>query len=127
MASTRGDTSDKAGEAARVIGMGTAEQVPFVNTPLELAKASESTGGAGKALGKIAQTVAEPQLLQQAAAATDKDKSGQPVPRAPRGFREQMAMGIPGLRQTVPVKKPAGGGRSSADPTRALDHLMKLP
>jgi hypothetical protein len=127
MSSTKGGTADKMGEAARVAGLGTAEQVPFVNTPLALAKATENTGEMGKAAGKVAQTLTEPQLLQQAASHFDTDKAGQPVQRSPKGFTDQMKMGVPlfGLRQQVPVKAAKGGGRAN-DPMRAIDNLMRM-
>lgn len=107
---TQGQWTDKLGHGLTTAAIGTAEQVPFVEQPVQAAKALESDKQFGTFAGKMVQSVAEPGLLQEAAQRFDKTKGGQPVQRAPRGFRETLKMGVPGLRQQVPVKTERGGG-----------------
>jgi hypothetical protein len=57
------------------------------------------------ALGEHAKSLAVPQLVQEAAQATDKDAAGNVIKRAPVTVGQHVKTGIPILRQTVPKKK----------------------
>ena len=107
---TAGSWVDKAGHGALVSGAGTIENAPFLREVTDATRALRSDKDAGRFLGNAATSIAVPGIVQQAAAGMDTTKTGQPIPRNPRGFKEQVKMAIPGLRQQVPVKAGKGGG-----------------
>lgn len=92
------------GEAIRRIGVGMAEQVPFYGEAVRSSEATKSTESLGKFAGSRAAAYTEPRLLQELAAARDKDSQGKQIQRAPQGFGDVMKMGVPGLRQQVETK-----------------------
>lgn len=80
------------------------EEVPFIGEAMHLGDLKEAHGGE-KFLYNQARTFTEPQILQQLAKYFDKDKSGKPVKRQEKSLMDVLKGGIPGLRQTVPVKR----------------------
>ncbi len=90
-------------------GKGLAEQVPFYETPARFFTGQEGPRGVAEIAGQQVQGQI-PGFVQEAAKLTDKDKQGQPIPRQPQGgfaqrFGQTVEMGIPGLRQRVPVNE----------------------
>jgi hypothetical protein len=134
--------ADKLTQAATAAGKGGAAmvgQLPGLeNTASVVEAAAGKDRSAGKTLGNYVGGMALPGVSQQAAELMDPAKPQDPVwqrfnqPRMGAVAREEKTVGqtlkgkVPGLRQQVPTKKPAGAGRASADPMRAIDNLMKM-
>lgn len=109
MDQTRGKAStDRLGAAAYQSGMGLGEQVPFLDQPIRLGKATENAQGVGKKAGEIVSSIVVPQLIQQGARYLDKNSKGDTIKRHPRGFTDTMKQGIPLLRKQVPASKGSG-------------------
>jgi predicted nucleic acid-binding Zn-ribbon protein len=85
-----------AGALASLFGV--VSETPFVNEMTRVGNL-ESAEGRERYLGDLAKAQVEPQLLQQVAAATDSGPA-----RKPETFAQDLEMGIPGLRQNVPIK-----------------------
>jgi len=107
---------EMAGEAARVVGTGLAEHVPFFEEPIRAAKAMDSGAGIMKFLGELVRSRTIPPDVQRAATVYDPAqptsagekalqlpglKAPTPTKRYPKGFRQTMEMGIPGARKNV--------------------------
>jgi hypothetical protein len=90
------------GVMAGVLGL--TEEVPFVRSIVELAKAFD-TRERGRFFGQNIKEALVPRLLQDVAEHMDQDSEGQAVKRDPKSIGEYIETGVPGLRQTVPVKK----------------------
>jgi hypothetical protein len=101
--------SDAVIEGGIAAGKGLAEQVPFYETPARFFTGKEGARGVAELAGEQARGMI-PGFVQEAAKATDKDKEGEPIPRAPQGgfaqrFAQTVKMGVPGLRQQVPINE----------------------
>jgi hypothetical protein len=83
-------------------GLGLTEEVPFVREMLEVTKAY-NPNERGAFFGELGKSMIEPQALQWIAEKTDKNEYGQRVNRKPTNVVEHLEMGIPGLREKVPV------------------------
>lgn len=98
------NSSEEKGKLAGILAaaFGLAEGLP----PVRLAETVSELGDEKQrdyAMGSLIRT-AIPQGAQWAAKRFDeKDAEGNPVTRKPKGLLENLKMGIPGLRQTVPV------------------------
>lgn len=77
--------------------LGVAEQVPFVREATELAKAFNPRES-GAFWGEMGRSLLVPQIVQQVARWQDDDKK-----RKPKTVADRIKMGIPGLREEVPV------------------------
>lgn len=99
--------------------MGIAEETPFVNEMFR-ADALKNAKGRGEFLGELAKSNLEPAALQKLAEWTDRSRplaasdllTGEGTnKRAPETFGQELASGIPGLREDVPFKidKPLTG------------------
>lgn len=91
-------------EQSRRVAVGLAEQIPFFEEPVQALRATEGESALGKYAGDRARSLVEPLLLQQYAASQDTALRR----RVPRGFSDQMKMGIPGYREDVPTAKGKG-------------------
>jgi hypothetical protein len=80
------------------------EALPFVDAPAEFFKSIKDAHGVGDYAGKALSELTTPQIVKQVAKGTDP----QELPRKPSGFVEQMEVGIPGLRENVPLKAVKG-------------------
>jgi hypothetical protein len=100
----RGGTPSSLADIANGLG----EQTPGIEATKPIAQGLFGRENeAGKATGAYVRGLAEPQLLQQIAAHLDNDAR-----RKPRGFKDEMRMGVPGLRRDVPLRTDGhGGGR----------------
>src|SRR6202022_3965300 len=118
------DALSKVGNVAGGIGFGIAEQVPFYEELTTAGRAGESEGAFGRAAGAYVSTITEPGILQEATTGKvplqgllprplkgDVDDQGKTIARSPRGFREQIKMGVPVLRQQVPQRTQKRRGR----------------
>jgi len=83
--------------------LGLVEEVPFVRSMVELAKAFD-TRERGRFIGQNVKEAVVPRILQDAAEKMDQDAAGETVKRKPKSVTEYIETGIPGLRQNVPTK-----------------------
>ena len=83
--------------------LGLTEELPFVRTPIELAKVFDPKERA-YAEGELAKGFLVPQAVDFAARATDTKANGEPQKRKPATVIQHIETGIPGLRQTVPKR-----------------------
>jgi hypothetical protein len=110
----KGDEGGKTGaiaEGGLAATKGLAEEVPFYETPARWFTGKEGSRGVAEGAGELARGTI-PGFIQETAKYTDKDAQGNPIPRAPQGgfpsrFGQTIEMGVPGLRQRVPVKDKA--------------------
>lgn len=88
-------------------GVGLVEETPFVREMYEISKLL-TPSERKQALANLLSSRLNPQFVQTSAAYFDKNDNGKPINRKPTGFGQRLEMGIPGLRQQVPVnqKKP---------------------
>ena len=79
-------------------------EVPLVREQAEVARTFE--GGLNmNAVGGLAKSLAIPQFLQWFARQTDRrGLTGPTIDRKAKGFSQQLESGVPGLRQTLPIK-----------------------
>lgn len=91
------------GTEAAVLGL--IEETPFINEMLDTAKAFDPRQKDAY-FGELARSIAEPQLLQWLAKRSDRNAAGDVIPRKPTTFVQQLKMGVPGLRQQVPLRPP---------------------
>jgi hypothetical protein len=101
-------------------GKGVAGQAPFINELTSLTDSLENGDTLSGWAGRFVASRTEPQILQEIAKTTDKFQ-GQDVKRKPQGFADAMKMGVPVLRQTVPISKVFG-----ARPTKASNEVQRL-
>ena len=90
-------TMDGIGQAL----LGLSEAVPFIKTPVDLAKIYGNPSESEKAKGEFVKGLVVPALLDQASRWTDRDEQGNPIARDPKTVTEHIESGIPGLRQNV--------------------------
>lgn len=115
MDQTKGkDTGDRIGAAAYQSSMGMAEQVPFIDEPVRMARATESAKGIGVKAGEITSSVLVPQIVQAGARGQlpgqrftpfkgDVNAKGETIKRTPRGFRDTLRVATGIQRKQVPV------------------------
>lgn len=89
-------------------GLGLALREPLADEPGRIYSALKDAKERQYFLGELAKSTVEPMLLQNIAEFMDKAKD-----RKPETLKEHMEMGVPGLREKVPEKKPAKGTRPS--------------
>ena len=81
-------------------GLGLLEETPFIGQMTRVNDLFGAKSDRERYIGQMAESTIDPQLLIQIAAMTDKaDK------RYPKTIGQNIKMGIPGLRQTVPAHK----------------------
>ncbi len=97
-------------------GKGVTDQVPFVNELTKVTDSLENGDSLSGWAGRFVASRVEPQVIQEIAKTSDKD-----VKRKPRGFTDALKMGIPGLRQTVPIS-PVFGSKA----TKASSEVQRL-
>lgn len=83
--------------------LGLTEELPFVRTPIELAKVFDPKERT-YAEGELAKGFLIPQALDFVARETDTKANGDPQKRKPATVLQHIETGIPGLRQTVPKR-----------------------
>lgn len=93
------------GEGIWAGALGLAQHEPLIDQPARMAKIFDGKNERDYYLGELAKSTVDPAILDFAAKATDPEKA-----RKPGTILEHVKMGIPGLRETVPVKKESGGG-----------------
>lgn len=90
------------GEGLWAAGLGLLEETPFIGQMVRMDKMFEGSAARTQYLGELMKGTLVPQLLNQVAQTTD-TRFGQPVKRKPTTIWQHVEMGIPGLRQNVPV------------------------
>jgi hypothetical protein len=75
--------------------------IPYIDQPRRILNTMQYGRGVGEVVGNQVRSIVVPQVLQQGAAAQDPYK----VYRAPQNIVQDVELGIPGLRETVPEKK----------------------
>lgn len=90
---------EAAADAALQASVAVGRSLPFVQAAGDFGKAMTDSKSLGDYAGNIAAGF-EPQLLKQFAKWQDPEV----LPRKPSGLKEQLEVGIPGLRENVPVK-----------------------
>jgi hypothetical protein len=113
-----GDLTHAVGSAVS----GATEEVPFVDVPQRIGKAYEHKAGFRNLAGEIARSATIPPDVQRIAAMSDTAvpttktqkalqvlglKDVQAIKRKPEGFAQTYMMGVPGLRQKVPINETA--------------------
>lgn len=83
--------------------LGLVNESPLGRTVESVSQLSDPRS-ADYALGEHIKGLAVPQLANEAAQFSDKDKNGNLIKRSPKNIRQHVETGIPGLRQTVPKK-----------------------
>jgi hypothetical protein len=84
---------------------GLLDETPMAREIFDLDKLHEP-GGPGQYINAYAASLTTPQLVSWLAQRFDIDpRTGKPVKRAPQNLTQAVEMGIPGLRQNVPLKK----------------------
>lgn len=91
-----------AGAMAAAVGL--VQEIPFVRETTDFDKALNPYERGGWIGNQVKSTVV-PQAVSQAAEYFDKDAAGNPVKRKPGTVGEAIKSGIPGLRETVPIKR----------------------
>jgi hypothetical protein len=86
--------------------LGLTEEVPFVREQIEVAKAFDPRER-GAFFGELTKSIAVPQLVDWIARQADQTEAGNVMPRKPETTLQHIEMGIPGLRQNVPINYPA--------------------
>lgn len=114
------DKNRKEGDLRIPIGveaaaLGLIEDAPFAREMVATGEAFGTMGERTAFFSELAKSITEPQLIQWLAKERDKDITGQPTTRAPKTFAQHLEMGIPYLRQNVPVKKGWPGAANSTD------------
>lgn len=99
----RKGATEAAADAALRSSIAVGRTLPFVQAGERFGRGMRDSHSLGDYVGNIAAGF-EPQLLKQFAKANDDN----PLPRKPSGFLEQMEVGIPGLRERVPLKSVKG-------------------
>lgn len=120
-----GDYTHAAGEALQ----GSVEETPFLDVPQRIGKALENKSGVQKMAGEIARSAVVPPDVQRVAAVSDQIepttlgqkalqvaglRETKAVKRKPEGFVDTFKMGVPGLRQTIPISNVFGSQKSKA-------------
>jgi hypothetical protein len=95
------------GEGAYAGLLGLTEQVPFAKDDIEAMKMFNKYERDSYA-GRQVNALVNPQLEQWIAKHYDKDANGNAIQRDPKGVVQNVEVGIPGLRENVPVKVEKG-------------------
>ena len=83
--------------------LGLTEEVPFMRQTVEMSHAFIPSRR-GRYFGELLKSFTVPQAIQWLAGETDKDSRGEPIQRHPHNVGQYISEGIPGLRQTVPLR-----------------------
>lgn len=83
---------------------GVVRQVPFLNEYADAVASLRSGDEMSTQAGKWLAARVEPQIMQELARATDREETENKRRKA-KGFTEAMKLGIPGLRETVPINE----------------------
>lgn len=79
---------------------------PLVEGPKALVEAAHGGKSFQHWAGAMGRQYLEPGAMQYVARQQDLNAKGQPNPRKPQNFVQEMEMGVPGLRKKVPSKNP---------------------
>lgn len=90
------------GIVAASLGLG--ELTPFYRSAIDAVGIREPAQRQ-RIIGQRIQSQVVPGAIRWVATHTDKNEAGEPIERAPKTVMQNVEMGIPGLRQTVPRKK----------------------
>jgi hypothetical protein len=87
------------------VSRGLSEHIPFIETPARIFKARETPRGMDQFIGQSIKGAVVPALVDFAAKKFDdaKDANGDPLPRKAQGILDEVKLGIPGLREQVPI------------------------
>ena len=94
---------------------GVAQRLPFLDTPARMAEQTRTPEALGVFAGSLASSIAVPAAVQQVAKWTDREgneAADAGHARKPTTATEAVEMGIPGLREDVPL----GGAKKHAKP-----------
>ncbi len=92
-------------EAGLAAIVGLTDEVPFVKEMFDVSKIRNDKMLISEYLKSQAAGILTPELLKVIAQGVEWFNTGDIASRKPRGFGEELKMGIPGLRQQVPAKK----------------------
>lgn len=106
--------SDQRGLTAGAMAgaLGLASEVPFMNEMIRSGDL-QSPEGRDKYFGELAKAQVVPAVLDQYARHEDVNSRGEPIKRDAKTFTDVIKSGIPGLRETVPQKKPPAVHKTS--------------
>jgi hypothetical protein len=93
-------------EGVAAAALGLVDEVPFVREMEETGKVLDPRQR-DRALGQTAASIVTPAASTWTARQLDEDAQGEPIKRKPTGLTQQLEMGIPGLRQRVPIDEEA--------------------
>lgn len=99
------DKEKGAAASGHAVIRGIAEEIPFIKETTAIDSMLGETHEASKAIGDLARSTVVPQAVQNVARwTTEKDSYGHPVLRKPENLLDYIKLGIPGLREQVPLK-----------------------
>lgn len=94
-----------AGEQARQIATSAAENIPFIHEASAITQAGESGPKLQRMEGDEARSILIPAMIQQIAQWQDKNKADSAYYRKAENMKQELKLGIPGLREQVPLKR----------------------
>ena len=95
-----------AGNAGLSVAKGFGELTPYYSAPKDILRGTESYSSASDFLGGILRSFVIPPDVKNVAEHMDTDENGEPIKRSPKSMLQQITVGIPGLRENVPLKTP---------------------
>jgi hypothetical protein len=103
------DKNRKEGDLAIPIGveaasLGLVEETPFIREMVATGAAFDPNQR-NAFFAELTKSITEPQLMQWLAKQRDVDVAGQVVKRKPKTFGQHLEMGVPGLRENVPLAR----------------------
>lgn len=105
---------------------GLLEEAPGLESTVQIGKAMEDEGNAGKAIGAYTKGLVIPQIVQQGAKQMDKDATGKVIPREQKDFTQTVQEGVPGLRNQLPVKGSAGRQGAPKSPEAIIKQINSI-
>lgn len=110
---------------ATAAGVGMLKEVPFIDQPLRLMESVKNWQGTKRMLGTQVRSMVVPPDVQKVAAAMDQPSGniiqrlrGEATARKPEGFIDEIKMGVPGWRKSVPVDEE----RPRLDAIKRIEH-----
>ncbi len=120
VAKDKGDSTLERAETGVVQGVkGVIKQVPFLNEYVDAVNSMRDRDAASTQAGKWLATRVEPQIMQELARATDHEETGDRKRKA-KGFIQALEMGVPVLRETLPMNDADLEKRNRRDAGRSI-------
>jgi DNA topoisomerase-1 len=104
---------EAAAEGGRAAGVSLLKQIPFVEEPAQFYEGVKTSKGIRRMAGDQLRSMI-PGAIQQAGQLMDRDEQGNVIKRYPQSLKEEVEIGIPGLRKKVSSVKPRRGRASDA-------------